>query len=134
MQTSLMTLTSSQLLNLKTTSIEVIPPQGEGFYITPFIITLRSRYGTAVYGHSTAPLKLFINGNDMFSTPMPATVLGNPYDCYQTFVFSSSQNSNILRISDCENKGVDIKNIGILDLSDGDGELDVQILFEVNNA
>lgn len=132
MQTFLYTLSSSELLNLKDTPIEVVPPQGEGFYITPFIITLRSHYGTSVYGNLTSALKLLVNGDEIFSTPMPTTLLGNAYDCFATYMFSNSQNSNILKVADCDNQGIYVKNIGLLNLSGGDGTLDVQISCDVN--
>lgn len=134
MQTFLKTLTSSEILDLMDTPIEVIPAQGSGFYITPHIVLLRSHYGTTVYGNLTSTLELFINGVSITPTQMSTTFLGNAYDSFVYYSFANSILSPGLKVSDCDNQGIYIKNTGISELSGGDGTLDVFITAELNNV
>lgn len=135
MQLSLYNLSSSQLTNLRATPVEVIPPQGSGLYITPFIITLRSRYGTVPYGNLLSTyFCLQINGQDIFPNLMNAQLLGETQDSFINYIFSSSFTSNLLTVSGCDNQGIYLRNTDPADLINGDGTLDVQIAFEVNNV
>lgn len=134
MQTFLKTLTSSEILDLRDTPVEVIPAQGSGLYITPYIVLLRSHYGTSVYGSLTATLGLLVNGTNIFPTQMSTTFLGNAYDSFVYYCFSNSILSPGLKVSDCDNQGIYIKNTGLLELSGGDGTLDVLITAELNNV
>lgn len=133
MQITLVTLTSSQILNLRTTPVEVIPTQGSGFYITPVFTLLRTRAGFNTYGNLTTSLGLFINNVNILSSQMSTDLLTTSYDSFAHYSFSN-YSSNTLNVSNFDNQAVYIKNTGLLDLTGGDGTLDVQITFEVNNV
>lgn len=132
MQTTLQTLTSSQLLDLRDTPIEVIPAQGSGFYIIPLIIILRTHAGSNVYGNLTTSLGIIINGVNILPAQMSTAILTNSEDSFVYYTVSNS--ASTLNIENCDNQPVYIKNTGLLELTGGNGTLDVQITFEVNNV
>lgn len=132
MQTTLATLTSSQLLDLRDTPVQVIDPQGSGFYIVPLIIILRTHAGSNVYGNLTASLSLFINGTNLLTSQMSTNILGQANDSFA--YYTVSQSTNVLDVNNFDNQAVFIKNTGLLDLTGGNGTLDVQISFEVLNV
>lgn len=132
MQNILTTLTSSQLLNLKGTSVEVVPAQGSGFYILPIYVLLRTHAGSNVYGNLTSTLGLFINGVNLLPSYMSTSILGQSTDSFAFYPISSSP--SILNVNNCNNQPVIIKNTGLLELTGGNGTLDVQVTFDLMNV
>lgn len=132
-QLSLVTLTSNELLNLRTTPVQVLSAQGSGLYSVPFSVILRTHYNSNVYGNLTTSLGLIVNGVNMFPTQMSTAVLGANYDAFAYYTFASSIISPGLKVSDCDNQPIYIKNTGLLDLTGGDGTLDVMLSYEIIN-
>jgi len=123
------TLTSSQILNLRTTPVEVVPAQGSGLYIAPMFILLRMHAGSNAYGNLTATLGFLINNINILPAQLPGGTLGTSYDSCAYYSISN-YSSNTLNVSNLDNQAVYIKNTGLLDFTGGNGTLEVLTTFE----
>lgn len=133
MQLSLVTLTSSEILNLSTTPVEVVAAPGNGFYVVPIFILLRSRAGSNPYLNILADLTLLMNNVSILVASMSGNILGTSYDSVAFYTPPSS--TSALEVSDLDNQPILIKNTSpLLPFLGGDGTLEVQILYEVINV
>lgn len=130
------TLTSSQLLNLRATPVQIIPAPGTGFVTIPFLIFMRLNAGSTAYGTLTTSLGLIINGTNVFpNQSMSTSFLGSTTDKFVYYVFTDSSLLNGGEsVSSFENQPVYLQNTGLLELTSGNGTLDVQVQWDSFNV
>lgn len=129
------TLTSSQLLNLRATPVQIIPAPGSGYVSIPFLIYMRLYAGTMSYGTLTTSLGLMINGTNMFpNQSMSTTFIGSSTDDFVYYVFTNDSSASGLSVSSCENQPIYIKNTGLIELTSGNGTLDVEVQWNTFNV
>ena len=128
------TLTSSQLLNLRATPVEIITAPGSGYVTIPFLIFMRLYAGSTPYGTLTTSLGLIINGTNVFpSQSMSTAFLGSATDEFVYYVFTNSPTSGS-SVSSFENQPIYIQNTGLLEFTSGNGTLDIQIEWDTFNV
>jgi len=129
------TLTSSQLLNLGTTPVEIISAPGSGYVTVPFLIFMRLYAGSTAYGTLTTSLGLIINGTNIFpNQSMSTAFLSSSSDEFVYYVFTNSVIASGLSVSACENQPVYLQNTGLLELTSGNGTLDIQVEWDTFNV
>lgn len=129
MQISSRTLTSSEILNLSTTPIEIVSAQGSGLYIVPCFILLRSKTGTTPYTGS-ASFNLVCNSINLLTSGLSLSNLNQSVDSVSYFPL---QLVNGFELSDLDNQSLSIQ-ITSGSLSAGDGELEVLTTYEIYNV
>lgn len=126
-------ITASELHNLISTPVQVIPPQGSGTVAIPFSVFLELNYGTIPYINLTSNLALLMNGANMFpDQPLPSAFLGSTQDTWVYYLFYQSDTSG-LSSSATDNQGVYLGNTGLTNLLLGDGTLSVYMEWSVYN-
>jgi hypothetical protein len=127
------TITSSQIQNLTTTPVELIPAQGSGTVIIPFSLFITLNYGTTPYINLTGNLALLLNTTTIFpNQPVPSSFLGATQDVWVYYLFYESKMSG-LSPSGTDNQPVYLSNTGLLNFLDGDGTLDINIEWSIYN-
>lgn len=122
------TITSNQLLNLKSTPVKVVDATGSGYVNVPFLVFMRLNAGSNSYGTLSTSLCLTMNGVDIFPNQhMSTAFLGSSSDKFVYYIFTNSNIAPGINVSDGDNKDIYIKNPGLLELSSGNGTLDFQI-------
>lgn len=127
-------LTSSQILNLHTTPVEIVPAQGPGNVIVPVSVLAEMEFGTTAYAAGDT-INLQYSGQSYGSAPNVA--IANPN---LTRVTGSS--FSLATPTFTSNSGIFLnsvgKNVGLSALADnaftsGDGKLVVTVWYVVGN-
>jgi hypothetical protein len=125
------TLTSGQLLNLKETPVQIIDAPGTGYVCIPFLIFMRLHAGSIPYGTLSTSLGLISNNIDIFPNQhMSTAFLGSSSDEFVYYVFTNSNLASGINVGVMENQEIYIQNLGVLDLTSGNGTLDIQIQWD----
>lgn len=129
------TITSAQLLDLRDTPVKLINAPGSGYMALPFLIYMRLNAGNIPYGTLTTSLGLIANGVNIFpNQTMSTAFLGSSTDTFVYYVFTHDNLAAGVDISDIENQDIYLKNTGVLELTSGNGTLDVEIYWNTFNV
>lgn len=127
MQIDFVNLNQTDLENLKTIPIKIIPEKGEGTFIVPYKIVFRYRHNTTPYDIENTSFRIICNELEIV-TSLSTDILSSSEDKFQVYPFL---NSNILDVESCNNYSINIHNIGISELSLGDGSLDIFTYYDI---
>jgi len=123
-------ISSAQLLDLRDTPVKLIDAPGSGFMSLPFLILMRLHAGNTPYGILTTSLGLIANGVNLFpNQTLSTSFLGSSTDKFEYYVFTHDSLAAGIDVSDLENKDVYIQNTGLLELTAGNGTLDVELYW-----
>jgi hypothetical protein len=123
-------ITSQQLLDLRDTPVKIIDAPGSGYMSLPFLILMRLHAGNTPYGTLTTSFGLIANGVNLFPNQTLSTAfLGSATDKFLYYVFTHDDLSAGIDVSDLENQDVYLKNTGLLELTAGNGTLDVEVYW-----
>lgn len=123
-------ITSAQLLDLRDTPVKIINAPGNGNVCIPSLIFMKLNAGNVAYGNLTTSLGIIANGVNIFpNMVMPTTFLTSASDTFVFYVFTHDNLATGINVSDLENKDIYLKNTGLLELTSGNGTLDIEVYW-----
>jgi hypothetical protein len=127
-QTATVTLSSAQLLSLRATPVQLVPPPGAGNVIKPLSITLQYKSGSAPY---TAQDGSFAIGTPAFVAAVQQPAVGFIDQASDQFAFLGGFGGAFGPRSSFENQPITVSQNGSAEWTAGDGSVVISVTYTV---
>jgi hypothetical protein len=133
-QTTIVNISSSQILNMGTTPVELLPAPGENKYYDIEKIILEFTYGTVPYSDPDEPLRIIGNGADVYISReiiISEQNLASISTDTQLKIQNNGPDSYVYRRVIPSNEALSIIINGGVDVTNGDGTMRAVIKYKV---